>query len=69
VNIITARHPSLKPLFEALGIQPNQTRRVVITITGTDAVIVNVETMLKDTQGQTVSDLISSHLLVERKVK
>ena len=36
-NPITCNHPSLKPLFDALGIQPNKTRRIVITIPGPQA--------------------------------
>lgn len=69
-NPITCNHPSLKPLFDALGIQPNKTRRIVITIPGPQALVtVDVETMLHDTQGNVISELVSSHVLAERKIK
>lgn len=65
---ITCKHPSLKPLFEALGIQPNATRRIVITIPGPHALVtVDVEILLNDTQGNIISELVASHMLVERK--
>jgi len=67
---ITCNHPSLKPLFEALGIKPNETRRIVITIPGPQALVtVDIENVLNDTQGNVISELVSSHMLVERKIK
>ena len=67
---ITCNHPSLKPLFEALGIQPNATRRIVITIPGPQALVtVDVETLLNDMHGNVISELVSSHMLGERQIK
>lgn len=66
---ITCNHPSLKPLFEALGIKPNETRRIVITINPQALVTVDIENLLNDTQGNVISELVSSHMLVERKIK
>lgn len=66
---ITCKNPALKPLFDALGINPNRTTRVIIDIGTTDQVVkVNVETVLNDLQGQVISELVSSHILVERKI-
>lgn len=67
---ITCKHPALKPLFDALGINPNRTTRVIIDIGTTDQVVkINVETTIDQLQGQVISELISSHILVERKLK
>jgi len=66
---ITCNHPSLKPLFEALGIKPNETRRIVITINPQALVTVDIENLLNDTQGNVISELVSSHMLVERQIK
>ncbi len=64
---ITCNHPSLKPLFEALGIKPNETHQIVITIRPQALVTVDIENLLNDTQGNVISELVSSHMLVERK--
>lgn len=69
MSVITCKHPALKPLFDALGIEPNKTTRIVIDIGTVDQVVkINVETMIDQLQGQAISELVSSYILVERKI-
>lgn len=70
MSVLTCNHPALKPLFDALGVKPSKTRRIVITIGGDSPIVtVNIENLLTDLDGQIISDLVSSHVLVERKIK
>lgn len=67
MNILHSRSPELKQLFEALGIDPSQTKRIVITIEPDSIVTVNVENFLRDFQGKRVFELINSYALMELK--
>jgi len=59
--------PELRPLFEALGVVPDKTTEITITIRPDELVCVQTRTTMSPEQGTAVTSLLHSYCLTELK--